>query len=135
MGTKPETPDYEAGNNCTHCNSVIFDDVTPKYIEVHISGVVACPLFPVPMPNGVGLLTQQEAPCNWIGGMPGFNMGLAFGAGQTHFLISFGALFYFESLILLPCQTILPNQQVCGFPAIAGHQGTAEFFWGPTIGP
>lgn len=134
MGTKPPTPTFEPGVPCIQCEATLFGGVTPKYIEALIQGITTCPTAP-PAPNGVSLLTQFT-PCFWAGADGGYSISMQYLPGQSVFNINIGVFKSFSSMIMLNCQTLFANQNPpCGvFPAI-GTGGTAEIFWGPTIGP
>ena len=135
MGIPPDNKDYEDGNDCTHCGADLFDGVTPKYIEVHVEGVNVCPGFPANNVNGVKLLTQHTIACDYrLFVAPNFYQ-IVFSAANTHFHIIATGVWLFIGNTLSKCNTLVINDNVCGLPNNGAAGGTAEFFWGPSIGP
>lgn len=135
MGIDPENPDYEPGIDCPTCKSVIFDEITPKYVEANVVGIVLCPGFVVPTPNGVILLTQT-GPCQWVGGFNGWAYLYSLTFINSTFAISAGPSICFTHTIAVICQSAFTNQNAaCALPFSVGLGGTANVFWGPTIGP
>ena len=135
MGIFPPTDDFPLGVACGTCTASIFPDGTPLYVEAHVTGIVACPLFPgAQMPNGVFLLTQTAA-CIWFFASPTFFFTFALTAIDSQFTIGGAGLVFFSSGIAAICQTSFSNQANCAVPATAGSGGSADVFWGPTIGP
>lgn len=135
MGTDPVTPTYDPGADCNTCKDIIFDGVTPLYVEAHVDGIAACPGIPFALPNGVFLLTQT-VPCTWI-----FNDGAGtawqwiLNPADSRFLITFVGFFWFVHIIAGVCNFTFTNTNVCGVALAIGLGGTVEVFWGPTIDP
>ncbi len=135
MGTKPDTPAYEPGDDCDACKSVIFNEITPKYVEAHVEDITVCPGFVAPTPNGVFLLTQT-VPCQWVGFFNGWAYRFQLSVFNTSFAILAGPSIVFTSTILIICQTSFTNQNgPCNLPFSVGTGGTVDVFWGPTIDP
>lgn len=135
MGTKPITRLYEPGSSCIHCSSVIFDGNTPKYVEVLVAGVTACPAAgPLTPPDGVKLLTQI-AVCSWLLMDAGIAYQWTLTATNSNFVIAAHPIIWFSHTIASICQSQFTNQLSCGPSNIFGTNGTSSLFWGPTIGP
>lgn len=135
MGIDPENTDYEEGDECPLCVDVLFDGVTPKYVEAHVEGVEVCPGGPAFDPNGVWLL-EQIAACQWLGGAGGFGFIWILNAGASSFTIVSGPVFLFAGTDANDCVDEFSNNIVaCNIPFEAGKNGTVKMFWGPTIGP
>lgn len=134
MGTPPDDPKYEPGDECPTCNISLFGGVTPKYVEAELIGVTQCPAFPAIPPNGIYLLTQS-APCIWQAAVGIWLMRWSLLEISSGFRINshpFEAFFHFP---LIVCHHQFTNQRlVCG-GTNAGVGGFANIFWGPTIGP
>lgn len=136
MGDPPDLDEWPPGDDCAQCKSVIFDEITPKYVEVLIAGLVKCPLAVLDPPDGVYLLEQDNIiPCLW-GGLAG-PIGLSWflNAGKSLFQADIGmGLFWFQHQTNNPCDTIFTNQLgPCGGD-VQAIGGTADIFWGRTIG-
>lgn len=135
MGTDPVTPAYDPGDDCNTCKDIIFNGITPLYVEAHVSGVEACPGGPAFDPNGVWLLTQVLE-CQWLGGAGGVGFNWILQLNSSIFTIVSGPAFFFSGTILSRCISTFTNDLVvCNVPATSGINGTVEVFWGPTIGP
>lgn len=135
MGLPPEHPDYEPGNDCAVCHSLLFDDVTPKYIEVDFSGVVACPGAPLPVLNGTYLLTQSGDPCLWSIAWDVFFIDYRLRFNESRLRAGSPGLTCFQSIVLDSCFDAFANQNVCGVGPVYGENGYGLCYWGPTIGP
>lgn len=135
MGTDPETDDYEEGAECALCVDALFDGVTPKYVEVDVSGITKCPIAPNDPPNGTFLLTQTAA-CRWQFLTDDF---VAFiwelNAGNSIFSILRLGFIWFTATVADDCIDAFANQNVCGVGPVYGENGYALCYWGPTIGP
>lgn len=137
MGLDPENPDYEIGIDNPQCHVPLFASETPKYVEVHIEGVIKCfPWAPDP-PNGAFLLTQQAGGTVWLDTDP--DLGISYeltNLKSEFFVIQFIGGFpriWFQRTSVVLCRTTFTNIPACpGLPTI-GAQGTAEIFWGPAI--
>ncbi len=135
MGLDPEFPNYEAGVDCAVCKSVIFNEVTPKYIEANVQGVLPCPTPPLVFTNGVYQL-PQTAPCLWNLILPGLiNVAYQLNIGSSTFSVTAPPFIFFVEQIFVNCQTSFTNTAVCGVGGAIASGGTAEVFWGPTIDP
>lgn len=136
MGLDPNDDSYEPGNACGRCHNVIFDGVTPKYIQAVITGIVKCPLAPTEAPNGTYVLEQQADSCLWIFTNPikGYICQLQFHAGGTGFGFHEVHGHWFNASPVNQCDDLFVNENVCGPGHIWGVSGTAKVFWGPGIG-
>ncbi|MBA7673968.1 hypothetical protein ES703_82175 [subsurface metagenome] len=135
MGLKPTFPDYYPGAPCPDCRDVIFDGVTPMFVEAWVFGIALCLGAPPFDPNRVWLL-EQTAPCQWLGGEAGFGFSLIYTPTNSIFTISSGPVVLFSDNIALTCQTLFNNLNlICNFPNPAGINGWVTIFWGPGIGP
>lgn len=135
MGLDPEHPDYEPGVQCVLCKDLLFDGVTPKYVEADISGIERCPIAIGPTPDGTFLLTQSAA-CRWQYLSPD---DIAFiwelNPGTSIFSILRLGFIWFRSNVPDNCIDAFVNQNVCGVGPVYGENGYALCYWGPTIGP
>lgn len=135
MGLDPEYPVYEPGDECALCVDLLFDGLTPKYVEVDVSGITKCPIAPVDPPNGVFLLTQT-APCRWQLLTDDF---VAFiwelNNNQSIFSILRLGMIWFKANVAFDCFDAFVNENVCGVGPVWGEDGYALCYWGPTIGP
>lgn len=135
MGLPPELPDYTPGVACPSCEATLFGGVTPLYVEAHVQGVIECPGLPTGV-NGVILLTQGGPPCNWVFNTPAIFWRWTIGPAGSEFAISTGGALYFTDPSGVNCRTTFTNTSPGCVPFVfAGHGGTVEVFWGPTIGP
>lgn len=135
MGTDPSTDDYEPGIQCPLCKDVLFDGITPKYVEADIFGIIQCPGKPAVPTNGTCLLTQTFA-CRWFGLYEGWDVtwnlaGLASGLDISQVLLR-----AFVGFVADDCIDAFVNVQVdCVAPFNCGRDGYVTLWWGPTIGP
>lgn len=135
MGTNPETPNYEPGNKCVYCWEILFNDITPKYVEADISGIEKCiPAFPDP-PNGTFLLEQQVNACQWRYAVGPIIMTWELRVDESRFIILAAGAIWFNSIVGDTCIDAFVNQNVCGVGPTLGENGYALCYWGPTIGP
>lgn len=135
MGTSPPNPTYEAGDECTHCHSVIFNDVTPKYVEIVVSDIDVCPLAIGPAPDGTFLLTQREIPCIWSLNLGRFTYSWRLTATNSVLTINEGLQIWFAAETFTACIDTFVNDTFCANPQDDGVNGTVTVHWGPTIGP
>lgn len=135
MGTAPDNDDYDSGDDCAICLDVLFDGVTPKYVEADVFGVVKCPMAFGDPPAGTFLLTQT-APCSWMYLFDGkYSLSWDLRPHDSTFIITFPGFFWFLSIVLEPCFDAFVNQNVCGVGPTFGENGYVTLWWGPTIGP
>lgn len=135
MGLDPEHPDYEPGVPCPVCEDILFDGVTPKYVECVLSGIERCPGSPDEDVNGTYLLEQQPDPCLWWYFSAPISIRWRLGGAASRLEVWRGVESWFDSTVLDVCFDAFVNGNVCGvWPAI-GHEGYAVLWWGPTIGP
>ncbi len=136
MGTDPAKPDYEPGRRCGTCEDILFNGVTPKYVEVDFSGIVCCPGIQGPAPNGTYLLTQNAInPCQWDAGFPTDIRRWRLEPARSYLLLMEGGFNWFNSYPYLTCMDAFINENVCPLNLAVGFDGYAVCFWGPTIGP
>ncbi len=140
--------DYEPGNFCIHCWGPAFEIalgpgflISPKYIRVTFSGVIAC--SPGATPDGEWILTQTPIPCYWV--YTDANWRIEYYAfdsiGPTDFS-TLGAFYLPMSRRAFvadgnPCSFIFNNfngPTACA-GGDAGHSGTGVITWGPGIEP
>lgn len=129
MGTEIP-PGLPFGNICAICDDVLWSPgSTPKYAELKIWDVEACPAAPAAAPNGRFILEQGEfTPCNWYYEDDNYYICYSISGIRTELLIS-GApppdWPYFFDTILALCQTDFVNNWVaCGGPTY-GKNGEA----------
>jgi len=135
MGLRPDYPDYEPGIDCFVCNDLLFNGVTPKYVEADISGISKClPELPDP-PNGTFLLTQQANPCVWLLTAAGMSYVWELRIDRSLFYVIIAGGQWFNSEVMHTCFDAFVNQNVCGVGAVYGENGYGLCYWGPTIGP
>lgn len=135
MGLDPEFDEYEEGDECPSCVDILFDGVTPKYVEADISGIIKCPMVIPDPPNGTVLLTQT-VPCTWktVVGINFYEWIL--GPASSMFTIYSAPTFvWFVHIRALLCCDAFVNSNVCGVGGAMGDSGYATIWWGPTIGP
>ena len=135
MGTDPETDDYEEGVECPLCVDLLFGGVTPKYVEADITGIVKCPGTPIEPPNGTFLLTQTVLPCVWEYVDVPLVIRWRLLADRSIFDVRWFEAFWFFNRIDEICFDAFVNENVCDGVQIAGQDGYALIWWGPTIGP
>ncbi len=135
MGTDPETPAYEEGVKCVVCWELLFDDITPKYIEVDFSGVEACPGAPLDVINGTFLLTQSVDECLWSLVWGVYFIDFRLRPGESRLRAGSPGLVCFQSIVADDCIDAFVNQNVCGVGPVYGENGYGLCYWGPTIGP
>jgi len=140
--------DYEAGNLCPDCFNLDMASIkgpgwliTPKYVKVTISGVIACP-GNFGDPNGSYLLTQVF-PCFWTfldaTWQIRFNIHYTPHPNPYSLLqaiyVSDGKEYF--SGVGPDCGTEMSNSFVigdCG-ALVGGHSGSGLIRWGPGITP
>ncbi|MBA7680739.1 hypothetical protein ES703_89060 [subsurface metagenome] len=135
MGTLPPTPAYEEGDECPVCVDLLFGGVTPKYVEIDVTGLNRCPIATEDPPDGTYLLTQA-APCLWT--LTVGNRGYAWRLlnGRSILRLDWIGFFnFFYSSVLESCYDAFANQTVCGLPNDWAEDGYVTCWWGPTIGP
>lgn len=133
MGTDPITPIFDPGADCNLCKDVIFDGVTPLYVEAHVMGIEQCPAMREVPEDSVVILTQDTT-CRWLLNGPPWTYVWDLIAGQSLFTITFAGQFAFQQIVAINCLSTFTNANIhCGFP-VAGINGTVEVLWGPTIG-
>lgn len=136
MGIDPENPDYEPGDECTRCVNVLFNGLTPKYVEADISLIVKCPFAIGDPPNGTVLLTQNPmSSCQWIAGAHPNFITWTLLAGHSIFSAGTIPFFWFFADVAFECIDAFVNTLVCGVGPTYGESGYAACWWGPTIGP
>jgi len=135
MGTDPSTDDYSEGDECALCVDLLFDGLTPKYVEAFITGIDKCPISPWEPPTGTALLTQIQ-PCVWTGLIGVSQIQWVLQPGQSILKI-FPNVFwsFFNSIVADDCIDAFVNQNVCGVGGSYGENGYVLLYWGPTIGP
>ncbi len=135
MGIDPENPDYEPGDECPRCVDVLFDGVTPKYVEADIVDIEDCPASGILVPpNGTYLLTQF-APCEWRYFVDNLLIGWKLEIGQSRLFIGFNPGEWFFALVAHECIDAFANELNCGPGNVFGEKGYVTLWWGPTIGP
>jgi len=135
MGLDPSHPDYEPGEPCPDCVDYLFDGVTPKYVEVDLSGITACPGIGWDLPNGTYLMTQLMNPCWWYFGNVDIQIWWKISGVSGYFEAWHGVRSWFHALPLIPCCDAFVNDNVCGVWPACGKDGYAVVWWGPMIGP
>lgn len=135
MGLDPEFPDYEEGDACPVCVDILFNGVTPKYVEIDVSGITKCPIAIGDPPNGTFLLTQVQ-PCIWRASVFPDNFEWNLQVARSFFKI-FQTPFeiWFSSDWAVECYDAFVNQNICGVGPAYGANGYVLVWWGPTIGP
>lgn len=135
MGLDPEYPDYEEGDECPLCVDLLFDGLTPKYVEADVSGIVACPLIPMSPPVGTFLLTQTYDPCKWEYMTPEFVITWGLEPDRSYLTIWVAGGKWFYSEVLDQCFDAFVNELDCSVGLTLGENGYVTLWWGPTIGP
>lgn len=134
MGTDPETSDYDPGNDCTVCVDVLFDGVTPKYVEADVVGIVKCIGVPDDPPSGTFLLTQAVLACLWQYTENGLFINWELRAGSSILTVGVPGFRWFHATVFEICWDAFVNQNVCGAGPVIGEDGYVTLWWGPTIG-
>ncbi len=135
MGTDPGQDVYPDGCRCEECEDSLFDGVTPKYIEIDVVDVEACPGVIVEPPNGTFLLTQQMDCCVWAFDNGTFVFTWRLTATKSFMTIAKGMQIWFAAEINDTCIDAFVNTTNCALPQDDGHNGYITCWWGPTIGP
>lgn len=135
MGLRTTFPDYYPGGPCNVCKDVIFEGVTPMFVEAWVFGIVKCPGIPIEPPNGNFLLTQTVLPCVWEYVDVPLVIRWRLLADRSIFDIRWFESFWFFARIDDICFDTFDNENVCGVGLIAGDNGWVTIFWGPGIGP
>lgn len=135
MGIDPENTDYEPGDACPECVDSLFGGITPKYVEIDVSGLRRCPIAHVDPPDGTFLLTQNQ-PCQWVfaDGFRGYAWRLLNDRSILR-LDWVGFFNFFYSEVMHTCIDAFANQTLCGLPNDYADSGYVTCWWGPTIGP
>lgn len=143
MGTigDPYNPDFEDGNACPDCSTVIFDGNTPKYVQANFDGILVCPpLPPFDIETNFFLKQSVGGPCFWHV-LARFNGILwectywchsIFPAKRSVLELQRNGILVFYSESADSCITNFPNQNDCSHPEI-GIEGTGGITWGPDI--
>lgn len=134
MGLDPEHPIYEPGDDCTLCSGLLFAGITPKYVEIDVFGITACPIAFDPAPNGTWGLAQAEGPCVWrlTSGVYSFMWKLD--ANRSQLSIWQGMWPWFIADVVDECFDAFINSLVGCVGPIYGIGGYVTCWWGPTIG-
>lgn len=135
VGTKPITNDYETGNVCGNCSGSLFTAGTPKYIEAHLDNIIACPGAPWTFTQKTIVLTQGSGSCGWGWTDGTWSAQYLLTATHSNFQVGRTSFLWFFALVATPCLTGFTNQNVCGVGFALGAGGTADIYFGPTIGP
>ena len=135
MGIDPEEDAYAEAANISYCVTALFEGRTPRYIEVHISGVVLCPIATTPNPNGTFILTQFND-IFWNYEDDDRFMQLELHQTSTVFVIAGkpGLQFLFYG-VDVACVDHIDNDQVDCLGGRYGHSGSVKCYWGPGISP
>lgn len=133
MGIDPINPGYPPGDDCVNCQDIIFNGITPLYVEAYVSGISACPAAgPLQPPSGVFVLTQI-APCSWLffDGVIAYQWTLT--DVDSNFVIAAHPILWFSHTDPTECVSTFTNQLACGPANHFGTGGAVEVFWGPTL--
>ncbi|MBA7699059.1 hypothetical protein ES703_107744 [subsurface metagenome] len=134
MGLDPEHPNYEPGIECPLCVDLLFNGLTPKYVEADIFGIDQCPAMD-PVPGDSTVLLTQDIACRWIHDGPPWSFVWELTPGQSLFTVTWAMQFAFQRIVADNCIDAFVNaNDHCGFP-VAGINGYVTCWWGPTIGP
>ena len=137
----PTDPNYEDGSSCTECSESLFNDNTPKYVEVCFDGFEQCPGEP-PYPQPWAFILRQIVgfPCEWTLLLnDGAHIwtcfwtvnGTVFGK-KSQLVMDVDGIPYFDGWSTDSCIATFGNELVCGGP-VGVHEGTGSVTWGPDI--
>ena len=135
MGIPVDTELFTEADFPGACNLLLFDGRTPKYIELHVSGIQLCPGSTTPEQNGTYVLTQFDSRL-WRFSDDDRTIELALDSLFTALIIvghpGFQRVFIAN---VDPCLDTIPNGQANCAGDNEGFDGQATLFWGPGISP
>ncbi len=135
MGINPNEDLYTGADNAGYCEIDLFDGRTPKFIELHVSGVILCPVATTPSPNGTYVLTQTSL-VRW--NYEDDDRFIQIELQNTKTVLGILGKPGLQNVFIgeeARCVDEIANDQVDCSGGNYGHSGNAVFYWGPGISP